>query len=343
MLKKGSEVKRIEGVYRIKIPVPFAVRFVCLYLYPINQGYVLIDAGLNMGEWPNKFLTLLKSINVKPEDIKYCIITHEHLDHIGLLKKLKELNPGLKIVMHHFTNEILKWECNPKNLEEIKQASEELAEMMISYGIEEQYKNQIIKMFLYWRKIKEYIPPDIIISPSDGSLNLENTKLKLIWTPGHSFGHICLFGSQKRVLFSGDHILSRITPHIGNFIVNKNISKEFDFNNILKHYLESLEHIKQLNPIIIFPAHQEVIYTPQKRINEIFDHHQTRLSQIIKVIRDHPKTPYEISQEHFGTDLDDTNTFLAVSEVLGHLIYLEKQEKIKRFRKEKKIFFESTI
>ncbi|TXT56145.1 MAG: Hydroxyacylglutathione hydrolase [Promethearchaeota archaeon] len=343
MLKDGSEVKRIEGVYRIKIPVPFAVKFVCVYLLPIKQGYILIDAGLNMGDWVKKFLSSLKQINVNLRDIKYCIVTHEHLDHIGLLENLKELNPSIKIVMHHFTNEILKWECDPENLEEIKQASEDLAKMMISYGIEKKYKDQIIKMFLYWRKIKEYVSPDIIISPSEGALNLEETKLKLIWTPGHSFGHICLFEPQKRILFSGDHILSRITPHIGNFIVNKKISDQFDFNNILKYYLESLGSIKELKSEIIFPAHQEVIHNPEKRIEEIFDHHQTRLSQIQNVIKDHPKTPYEISQEHFGTDLDETNTFLAVSEVLGHLIYLEEQQKINRVKKEDKIFFESII
>jgi glyoxylase-like metal-dependent hydrolase (beta-lactamase superfamily II) len=339
MSNEESEIEKIEEVHRIKISVPFPVKFVCLYLFPISDGYVLIDAGLNMGDWSKKFFSALEKLEIQPNQIKYCIISHEHLDHIGMIEQLKQSHPEIKVVMHRFTEQILKWESDPDNLKEIKKASQDLAEKMISYGIDETYKERIVKMFVYWRKLKNYYPPDIIVSSSEEIIKLEQTKLQLIWTPGHSFGHICIFNPQKQYLFSGDHILSRITPHIGNFIVNKKISRQFDFSNILKYYLESLETIKKLKPQIIFPAHQEIIYNPERRIEEIFSHHQTRLSEILDVIKEEPKTPFQISQEHFSSDLDETNTFLAVSEVLGHLIYLEERDKVLRFKEDGKIYF----
>jgi hypothetical protein len=103
--------------------------------------------------------------------------------------------------------------------------------------------------------------------------------------------------------------------------------------------LDSLETIKNLEPQIIFPAHQEIIYNPEKRIEEIFSHHQKRLSEIRDAIKEEPKTPFQISQEHFSSDLDETNTFLAVSEVLGHLIYLEERDRVSRFKEDRKIYF----
>ncbi len=112
------------------------------------------------------------------------------------------------------------------------------------------------------------------------------------------------------------------------------------FNNILRHYLDSLDRIDKLKPKIIFPAHQEIIYDPHKRISEIKKHHKNRLAEISRVIKDNPLTPLRISQLHFG-DLDDTNSYLALSEVLGHLFFLENQELVKSVAKNGKILYYS--
>jgi hypothetical protein len=69
--------------------------------------------------------------------------------------------------------------------------------------------------------------------------------------------------------------------------------------------------------------------------------HEKRLAEISSVIKENPLTPYEISQLHFGDDLDEMNSFLALSEVMGHLIYLENNNKVHRIEKEDKIFFVS--
>ncbi len=107
----------------------------------------------------------------------------------------------------------------------------------------------------------------------------------------------------------------------------------------MAHYLRSLDVISDLNPKIILPAHQDIIYNPQERIQEIKAHHEKRLQDILSLIENKPMTPFEISKIHFGNDLDDINSFLALSEVLGHLIYLENQEIIKRIEKDEKYYF----
>ena len=114
-----------------------------------------------------------------------------------------------------------------------------------------------------------------------------------------------------------------ITPHIGSFMMNPALKNEYDLTNILYYYLQSLDKIDNLNPKIIFPAHQEVIYNPHERILEIKKHHDIRLNEISSIIKKSPLTPFRISQIHFGEDLSEINTFLAISEVISHLIYLE--------------------
>jgi len=160
-----------------------------------------------------------------------------------------------------------------------------------------------------------------------------------MWTPGHSLGHICVFDDDKKYLFSGDHILSRITPHIGNFIVDPVNRKNYDFENILDHYLKSLDKIDKLNPKLIFPSHQEIIFNPHERIIAIKEFHKNRLKEISNLIKNNPLTPLRISQIHFGESLDELNAYLALSEVISHLIYLESQEKVHRIEKNGKILF----
>ncbi|MFX1391168.1 MAG: MBL fold metallo-hydrolase [Promethearchaeota archaeon] len=332
------EINEINGIYQIKIDVPFAVKYVCLYLFKMNGKNVLIDSGLNMGNWKEKVFSAFDNLNISIQDIDYCIITHIHTDHIGLVKIFKQVNPNLKILMHDITHDILKWEKNEDNLNELEDQAKKTAKELIRYGISEELGKKVIQFFLFWPKFLQYQKPDIIVH--DGDLIFD--RLKVIWTPGHSFGHICIFDKEKGYLFSGDHILSRITPHIGNFIIPRHMVekyKSYDFNNILKHYLASLDKINQLNPNIIFPAHQEIIYNPQERIQQIKEHHKKRLSEISSVIKNNPLTAFRVSQIHFGEDLDEMNSFMALSEVLGHLFYLEAEGKVKSIEENGRLLY----
>lgn len=335
-----SEINEIEDIFQIKITVPFPVKYVCIYIFQIDDSYVIFDAGLDMGSWSKKFFSALDKINISLKQIEYCFVSHEHLDHTGLMKSFKEINPNIQIMMSEAAYETLKWETDPKNYSQLEEEAKKMVKKMIKYGIDEEKGERLIKWFTMWPKMRGYHKPDILLHDGD-EISFKNNTLKIIWTPGHSLGHICVFDQNKRYLFSGDHILSRITPHIGNFLVDPQLNEKYDFEDILKHYLRSLDRIDELNPKIIFPAHQDVIYDPHKRIQEIKKHHDNRLAEISNVIKNNPLTPFKISQLHFGENLDDMNSFLALSEVMGHLIYLENKNNVKRIEKNNKILFVS--
>ncbi len=335
----NSEINKIEDVHQIKIDVPWSVKNVSVYLFDHKGSKILFDSGLNMANWSKLFFSALKKINISLQDIDYCFISHNHTDHVGLAPTLKKRNPDLKLLMHHITYETLKWETEQENLSEIEREATKIANQMITYGFNESQSERVISFLSYWPKLRQYQKPDIILHDGDKILN----DLEVIWTPGHSFGHICLFNTKTKYLFVGDHILSRITPHIGNYIVPRFLTEQYegyDFNNILSHYLDSLDRIDKLGPKIIFPAHQEIIYDPHKRISEIKEHHKNRLADISRVIKDKARTPLEISQLHFG-ELDDTNSFLALSETLGHLFFLENQGLVHSIEKNRKILYYS--
>jgi len=337
-----SEIKYIDDVIQIKIDVPFDVKYVYTYLLKLGKNYLLFDAGLNMGNWSKKFFSCLEQVNISPKEISQCIVSHNHLDHIGMIKRLKRKNQDLKVMMHYITNETMRWETDRDNFEELKQITQNVSKEIMQYGFNEKQRERLINYFLTWPQMKKYQKPDIVIHDND-EFTVGESNFKVIWTPGHALGHICLFEKNRRYLFSGDHILSRITPHIGVFIINPMIREkynEFDFHNILDLYLKSLKRIKKLNPKIIFPAHQEIIDNPEKRIEEIQAHHNQRLREISELIKENPMSPVNIAKRHFG-ELDDMNSFLALSEVLAHLFYLEEQEKVCKVKKNNKILYKA--
>ena len=339
MLKFKSEISEINDVVRIKIDVPFGVKFVCNYLFEVEGKKVIIDSGLNMGNWSKVFFSTLEEHGYSISDVDYCIITHIHIDHIGLIKKFKRKNPDLKLLMHDITHRILKWETDNNKADEFREEAKKVANLMIKNGISEKQGKRVVEFLTLWPRYLQYEEPDQLIHDGETILN----DLKIIWTPGHSFGHICIFDKKNRYLFSGDHILSRITPHIGNFVISSAIQNEFEdqhFDNILNHYLKSLEKIDNLQSKVIFPAHQDIIYDPHKRIQEIQLHHENRLNEILAILQNKNLTPFKISQIHFGSELDEINSYMALSEVLGHLIYLEYQGRVEKVERNGKFYFQ---
>lgn len=338
MVNLNSETDIIDGIIRIKIDIPFDVKFVAVYIYDIDGQKVMIDAGFNMLAWRNLFIKALKEQNLDIKDIDYCIVTHEHLDHCGLIKFLKRKNPNLKIYMHKITDESLNFGSNLSYKDKMEKNALKVAKEIMEYGMEEKQIIRLMKGFLVWPQIVRYQEPTGLLKDGD-VLPFKSTNLKIIATPGHSLGHICIFDTTRKILFSGDHILSRITPHIGIYHISSLINEELDFSNILDYYLKSLDKILELDPKKILPAHQDIINNPRERIGEIKQHHQKRFNEIRKSIENEPLTPYQISKIHFGIELDDMNKYLALNEVLSHLIYLEHQGKVKRIEKNGKNLF----
>jgi glyoxylase-like metal-dependent hydrolase (beta-lactamase superfamily II) len=188
----------------------------------------------------------------------------------------------------------------------------------------------------------EYIEPDLLLNNDDRIIDGE---LQIVHSPGHSVGHICIYYPNKNILFSGDHILSKITPHLGTLVIPgaEEFNKKNNYENILEHYLRSLDRIDELNSRIILPGHEQIIYDPHKRITAIKNHHQNRLYEISKIIENNPITPLQIALHHFGDDLDLMNQILAISETLVHLDYLEIQNKVHKTEKDGLLLYWSEV
>jgi glyoxylase-like metal-dependent hydrolase (beta-lactamase superfamily II) len=324
------KVCTLEGINQINIGFS---NIVSLYLFTVKDKLVLIDAGYSTKYWQNAFYKALKDLMINLEDIDYCIITHEHPDHTGLVTELKRANPDVVICIHRIAHELAK--VRKKLIEDVNvgEKIKERGQLLISYGLKKEEVALMMRRFGTGGMRFEYIEPDLLLNNDDRIIDGE---LQIVHSPGHSVGHICIYYPKKGILFSGDHILSKITPHLGTLVIPgaEEFNKKHNYENILEHYLRSLDRIDELNSRIILPGHEQIIYDPHERITAIKNHHQNRLYEISKIIQNNPITPLQIALHHFGDDLDQMNQILAISESLVHLDYLEVHNKVHKTIKE---------
>jgi glyoxylase-like metal-dependent hydrolase (beta-lactamase superfamily II) len=170
--------------------------------------------------------------------------------------------------------------------------------------------------------------PDFHLIDNGNVIETGGYRLQCLLTPGHTQGHICLFEEDKKILFSGDHILYDITPHIESWSYTV---------NSLEDYLTSLDKVYNLAVDIILPGHRNFFKDLKGRIDELKEHHRIRADEVLDVVGSDTKNAYAIAGG-MTWDIDCENwedfpvaqKWFATGEAIAHLRYLESEGRIKR-------------
>ena len=159
------------------------------------------------------------------------------------------------------------------------------------------------------RAIDEWIRDEPVIESEAG-------PLKVLSTPGHSPGHICLFLENKRALFTGDLVVGDGTSFVG------------PPDGDMGRYMQSLEKIKQLHAAIMFPGHGPVIRNPEPHLASLVEHRLLREVQILLLLKQGPATTHELEARIY-TGLIHPGLYRAAEvTVAGHLAKLEEEGKV---------------
>jgi glyoxylase-like metal-dependent hydrolase (beta-lactamase superfamily II) len=159
---------------------------------------------------------------------------------------------------------------------------------------------------------------------SNGSFELE-----VLWTPGHSPGHICLYERHKRFILTGDHVLYDTTPHIS--------FNPQSGDNPLGDYVSSLKKLERLKVHFSFPGHGPVFNALGLRIEKILQHHEQRKEAIMRSLHSGLKKAYEIAQQipwmvdEGGVAFQDLGVWdkrMAVTETIAHLKLLIEEGRV---------------
>lgn len=311
-------------IYRMLIPLPEnPLKTLNSYLIKLENRNLLIDTGFNRPECHEALIENLKELSVDMEKTDI-FLTHLHSDHTGLINKIAHKNSKVYIGK-------IDYEYMFENLEGFNW--EESEKRFASEG----FPYEIIERLRDTNQAKIFAPDGMFesILVEDGyKFNVDKLELTVILTSGHTPGHTCLYLEKEKLLFSGDHILFDITPNITSWLRVK---------DSLRNYIESLEKIKKLEITKTFPGHRATSDDVYSRIDEIIEHHKSRLTDTLEVIKNKSAkeglTAYEIAsfmkwnmRGKSWTEFPDNQKWFAVGETLSHLDYLFNENKIEKFK-----------
>lgn len=319
----------IAGIHQFKVPLRGSpLEYINVYLIEGEEGSLLVDAGWNTSEALSALEQQIKDAGFCFSDISQIVITHFHPDHYGLAGKLKELS-GASLALHQAENSLIK-----SRYTDIEELLLEMERWLLCNGVPEREAQKLKKASLGVRKFVTPILPEKELKGGE-KLSTGIFNFDVIWTPGHSPGHICLYEKNKRILLSGDHVSPQITPHIGYHPQSG--------DNPLADFINSLKILEKFDVDLVLPGHEYPFSRLQQRIKDIYYHHENRMADILAAIKDEEKTAYQIAAEipwAFDEDKDmkdvsfyRLNAFdkrLAVLETLSHIQLLNIEGKVKK-------------
>src|SRR6266571_3936484 len=320
LLPEAREVA--PGIWKITQPIPFPLRTVNMYALIGQDGWALIDAGMGTPEARTAFTVALQRASLNIANLRTIVLTHHHPDHIGLSGELQEQS-GATVYMHPIDETDLQVIWSGTMSEKFGRVSY----FLLKHGLPptQLWFSQVEPNIM--REIIRVPPHETITLVEDGQeIELAGEHYRVIWTPGHSDGHICLFRERDGVFIAADHVLPRITPNIGLY-------SEKDRPNPLGDYLDSLAKVAHLPASIVLPGHGEPFADLAGRTAEIIKHHEEREMHILTLLNAGPQHAYAVAEQLFGHRWNNSEARrMAVAETLSHLEHLRFGERVERNR-----------
>ncbi|MFE8699648.1 MBL fold metallo-hydrolase [Cytobacillus sp. FJAT-54145] len=306
------------GVTQVTIPLPFRLNHVHCFFAEGENGWTIIDAGLN-----NQTTEDIWKPFIQKHEVKNIILTHYHPDHFGYAGTLQKLT-GAEVWMTKVDEEAGKSIWEPSSLENQRKNYQ-------TCGLPEEIANELTSdEGSFQARVKPY--PTVKHHLEEGmNVHFGKYEYEVIFTPGHSDGLISLFNKEKSVLFSTDHILPKISPNVSYWF--RGIS------NPLQAFFTSLEKVKRLDAEYVIPSHGKPFQHANKRIDELLGHHQERLHKVYEFMKQ-PSTIYEVCNQLFQ-GLNTHETRFAIGETLAHLQYLHQDQQCKKYMENGTWYFEA--
>ena len=295
------------GIHRLAIPTPFAVGRVNVYLIE-DEPLTLVDAGPNSGTSLDELQRGIEALGHGLEDIGLVILTHQHIDHLGLVSLVASRSNADVAAIDAAVPYV-------ENYSAEAQADDDFAcDMMLRHGIPEDVATalrSVSRAFQAWGA-----RADVTRVLHDGeSIELRDRTLDIYHRPGHSPSDTIFHDRERRQLLAADHLLKHISS---NPLITRPRDGSGERPRSLVTYLESLRLTREMDVGLVLPGHGDPIEDHRGLIDERFALHERRAAKMLGLVSERPRSAYEIAQALWG-NIAVTQAYLTLSEVLGHM------------------------
>ncbi|HSW36547.1 MAG TPA: MBL fold metallo-hydrolase, partial [Candidatus Limnocylindrales bacterium] len=234
----------MSDLFRAEIPLPRnPLKATNSYIIKSNSRNLIIDTGMNREECKQAMSEVVRELDIDLHKTDF-FITHLHADHVGLVNELAASDAAI------YFNQLDADVLNYKNLWQMA------CVMAARNGFPAGDVDRAVNAHP-GQRYSPHQPVNFKMITEEDTIVCGDFELQCIVTPGHTDGHTCLYEPNRKMFFSGDHILGDITP---------NISTLSDEGNPLADYLSSLDKVYQMPIELVLPGHRRIVNDCRKRI-----------------------------------------------------------------------------
>jgi glyoxylase-like metal-dependent hydrolase (beta-lactamase superfamily II) len=262
------------GLWSIPVPLPInPLRYVLVYALECRGGVTLVDAGWNTEEAWSTLCAGLAQVGAAAEQVRAVLVTHIHPDHYGLAGRVREVSDAW-VGLHPADAAVI-----PGRYEDVDDLLVRTGDVLRACGVPDGELPELSSASMSIRQLVQITRPDRLLDDGD-VVAVGGRELRVVWTPGHSPGHLCFYDGAERLLLAGDHVLPRISPNISVHPQQR--------PNPLAEFLDALRRVRALEVDEVLPAHEYRFRNLAERVDELLEHHRERLEAIEAMVATTP-------------------------------------------------------
>ena len=314
----GETIDVAPGVKWLRMPLPFALDHINLWLVEEPGGYALVDTGY--GDAPTRSLwDAHAATTLGGRPIVAIVVTHFHPDHVGNAAWLARRYdaPVAMTAEEYLTGQAVHTQAPGY-------AVHDVADLFRSHGVADAHVQELEHRGNRYRAGVPELPAHYERLRPDATLTLGGDRWRIIGGYGHSPEHAALHCPARRALISGDMLLPRISTNVS-------VQAREPLGDPLGRFLDSLSAFEALpDDTLVLPSHGLPFRGIAKRVAQLRAHHDARLAELIDAVGPEGASAADVVPVLFRRPLDVQQRFFAVGEAIAHLNHLVANTRLVR-------------
>lgn len=314
----------------LPVPTPFAVGRVNCYLVE-DDPLTLVDTGPNSGTSLTTLEAALAEHGRRVEDLERIVLTHQHIDHIGLAQILADRSGAEIVALDALAPWLAAYGDNMESDDRFAEA------IMARHGIPEDIRYALRAVSAQFRAWGARVTVGRTLRDGD-ALPFAGRTWEVHHRPGHSPSDTVFFDAASGELIGGDHLILKISS---NPLIARPLDGSTDERpQALRIYLDSLAATREMPIARVWPGHGEPVDDHVTVIDERVRLHARRAEKLHGLIAERPRSAYELAQAMWG-NVAVTQAYLTLSEVLGHTDLLMNDGRVLEVEADGVVHFEA--
>lgn len=309
----GKTMAVADGVQWLRMPLPFALNHINLWLLRDDPGWAIVDTGVGTEETQQVWATVFSEA-MSDAPATHIIATHMHPDHVGCAGWLAR-----KFAVDLWMTRDEYMMCRILVADTGRNAPAEGLQFYAAAGFSQQQLEVYRKFFGFFGKFVTPIPEAFKRMVDRDVLDIGGTNWEVITGGGHSPEHACLYDGARNILIAGDQLLPNISSNVSVWPTEP-------LANPLREWFRSLRNLKDrvAADVLVLPSHGKPFRGAHERLDDLIRDHEEKLASLLDWCKE-PRQAVDVFPALYKARIDDKNRIMATGEALAHLHYLVGQ------------------